>query len=142
MYKNWLRRVATGGSLLLLVLAPARAADEPGILWETTSQSVMEMQGNPMPMPPQTSRMCAAQEWKQPPSGGDQECITTNFKVVGNRATWAVQCSGQMTMTGTGEMTFSGDSYTGLIKFSVAEMGMNMTVKLAGKKIGTCPNPQ
>ncbi|MGE0031303.1 MAG: DUF3617 domain-containing protein [Steroidobacteraceae bacterium] len=139
---NWLCRVASAASVLLLVLAPARAAEEPGILWETTSQSVMEMQGNPMQMPPQTSRMCAAQEWKQPPAGGGQECVTTNFIVVGNKATWAVQCSGQMTMTGTGEMTFSGDSYTGLIKFLVAEMGMNMTVRLSGRKVGTCDNPQ
>ena len=31
-------RLAAAASLGLLVLSPARAADPPGVLWETTSQ--------------------------------------------------------------------------------------------------------
>ena len=51
-----------------------------------------------------------------------------------------MQCGGQMPMTGTGEITFdSADSYTGAI--NATANGMNMTIKLSGKKIGTCDNP-
>ena len=42
---------------------------------------------------------------------------------------------------GTGELTFEGaDSYAGAIQ--ATSQGMNMTIKLAGKKVGTCDNPQ
>ena len=46
-----------------------------------------------------------------------------------------------MAMQGTGEMIFEGsDSYTGAIQ--ATSQGMNMTIKLSGKKVGTCDNPQ
>ena len=133
-------RPAAAASLVLLALAPARAADEPpGILWETTSQTVME--GMPMQMPVQTMKICAPKVWTRPPAGGDQSCKTSNFELVGSRASWTVKCTGEMAMSGVGEMTFSGtDSYTGTVTFNAE--GMSMSVKLTGKKIGTCPNPQ
>lgn len=128
------------GALLLLVLMPVRAADEPpGILWQTTSQMVME--GMPFSPPPQTLKVCSHRTWTRPPPGGDPSCRVTNYQVVGNKATWAVACAGDMPMTGVGEMTWNGtDSYSGKIKF-MAE-GMNMTVNLTGTRIGTCDNPQ
>jgi hypothetical protein len=125
-------------SVLFLTLAPARADDPPGVLWETTSQMVME--GMPMAMPPTTLKVCTAREWTKPPPGGDQSCVNSNFQRVGNKATWTMQCTGQMPMQGTGEITFDGsDSYTGAIK-ATAE-GMAMTIRLSGKKIGTCDKP-
>lgn len=130
--------LAAAGVFLLLVLGPVRAADPPGVLWQTTSQMVME--GMPMPMPPTTLQVCTAREWKKPPPGGDKSCVTSDFKRVGNKATWTMQCSGEMPMKGTGEMTFESDgSYTGAIK-ATAE-GMAMTIRLSGKKIGTCDKP-
>ena len=139
MITSWTSRLATAASLVLTALPPAQAADPPGILWETTSQMVME--GMPMSMPPQTMKMCAAKEWKKPPPGGDPTCTTSNYTRTGNKATWTMQCSGQMPMTGSGEITFdSADAYTGVIKASAE--GMNMTIKLAGKAIGSCDNPQ
>lgn len=133
-------RLAAAASLVfLLVLSPARAADPPGVLWETTSQ--MAMTGMPMQMPSQTQKVCSAKDWTKPPPGGDKSCVASDYKMVGNKATWKVQCSGQMPMQGTGEMTFEGsDSYTGAIK--ATSQGTNMTIKLAGKKIGTCDHPQ
>jgi len=126
-------------ALLALGLSPARSADPPGVLWETTSQ--MAMTGMPMQMPSQTQKVCSAKNWTKPPPGGDKSCVSSDYKMVGNKATWKMQCSGQMPMQGTGEMTFEGsDSYTGAIK--ATSQGTNMTIKLAGKKIGTCDNPQ
>jgi len=139
MLKSWCGCLAAAASLIFIVLTPVRAADPPGILWETTSQMVME--GMPMAMPPRTMKLCTARQWTRPPPGGDKTCVNSNYTVVGNKATWTMQCSGEMPMTGTGEMTFQGtDSYTGAIR--AAAEGMSMTIKLSGKKIGTCDNPQ
>ena len=134
------RRLAAAASFgLLLVLSPARAADPPGVLWESTAQ--MSMAGMPTQMPAQTTRVCSAKTWTKPPSGGDKSCVASDFKRVGNKATWTMQCSGQMPMKGSGEITFDGtDAYTGAIQATAD--GMNMTIKLAGKKVGTCDNPQ
>jgi uncharacterized protein DUF3617 len=138
MLKTLSGRMAAAASLVLLALTPVRAANE-GDLWETTSQMVME--GMPMQMPAQTQKICATREWTRPPASPDRSCRTSNFSKVGPKATWTVECTGQMKMTGVGEMTFSGtDSYTGSVKYTGD--GMNMTVKLSGRKAGGCDNPQ
>jgi hypothetical protein len=130
--------LAAVSAAFLLVLAPAGADNPPGVLWETTSQMVMA--GMPFSPPPTTVKVCTAKEWTQPPPGGDKSCVATNFQRVGNKVTWNVQCSGQMAMTGTGEITFADDgSYTGAIN-ATAE-GMAMKINLSGKKVGTCDKP-
>ena len=133
-------RLAAVASLVLLsLLAPARAADAAGVLWETTSQ--MAMPGMPMQIAPQTQKVCAAKTWTKPPPGGDKSCVASDYKMVGSKMTWKMQCSGQMPMQGAGEINFQGsDAYTGAIQ--ATSQGMNMTIKLAGKKVGTCDNPQ
>ena len=131
------RLVAAASLLVLVVPSPARAAD--GVLWESTSQ--VAMAGMPMQMPAQTQKVCTAKTWTKPPPGGDKSCVSSDYKIVGNKATWKMQCGGQMPMQGTGEMTFAGpDSYTGAIQ--ATSQGTNMTIKLSGKKVGTCDNPQ
>jgi len=133
-------RLAAAAALVsLLALSPALAADPPGVLWETTSQ--VAMAGMPMQMPSQTQKVCAAKTWTKPPPGGDKSCVASDYKMVGSKATWKMQCSGQMPMQGTGEMNFEGsDAYTGTIQATA--QGMNMTIRLAGRKVGTCDNPQ
>lgn len=139
MIRTWPGRLSAVAALVFITLAPVRAADPPGVLWQATSQMVME--GLPFSPPPQTFKVCSHKTWQKPPPGGDPTCVTTNYQVVGNKATWNMQCSGDMPMTGTGEIVFEGpDAYTGAIK-ATAE-GMTMTIRLTGKKIGTCDNPQ
>jgi len=132
-------RLAALASLGLLAFAPISLADDPpGVLWEMTSQ--MEMAGMPMTMPPQTLKLCTKKVWTAPPPGGDRTCVNSNFQRVGNKATWTMVCSGEMPMTGTGEMTFQGtDAYTGVI--TAAAEGMSMKINLSGRKVGTCDNP-
>jgi hypothetical protein len=138
MIKHWQNGLAATGTLLLIALMPARAEEPSGVLWQVTSQ--MEMAGMPMSMPAQTAKVCTAKEWKKPPPGGDKSCANTNFQRVGNKATWDMQCSGQMPMKGKGEITFDGtDSYTGMIE-ATAE-GMTVKINLSGKKLGTCDKP-
>ena len=130
--------LAVSSAFLVLNLASARADDPRGVLWETTSQ--MKMEGMPMAMPPRTVKVCTAKEWKKPPPGGDPSCVTSNFQREGNKATWTMQCSGEMPMQGTGEITFDGsDSYSGAIKATA--QGMAMTIQPSGRKIGTCDKP-
>lgn len=139
MILSWRVRAATVVSLGLFSLAPARAADQPGVLWETTSKTVME--GMPMGMPAQTQKVCAPKEWTRPPAGGDPSCASSDFKKVGSKATWTVRCTGQMEMTGAGEITFDGsDAYAGAIRFDSGPM--KMSVRLTGRKLGACDDPQ
>jgi hypothetical protein len=128
--------------VLTLPLAFRATADaqDAGELWETTSQ--MSMPGMPMQMPATTLKVCSAKEWKEPPGASDKQrnCKSSNMKTVGNKITWDMVCTGP-TMTGTGEIVRDGtDSYNGAIKFT-APQG-TMTVKLTGRKLGGCDNPQ
>lgn len=130
--------LAAAASLLFLMLAPAQAADPPGILWETTSQ--MSMPGMPSAAPPQSMKVCTPKVWTKPPPGGDNSCVNSHFLRTGNKVTWKTKCSGRMAMTGTGEITFATDgTYTGAIN-ATAE-GRNMTINLSGRKLGTCDKP-
>jgi len=132
-------RLAAAAALVLIMWAPARSDDPPGVLWESTSQMVLT--GMPFKPPPRTLKMCTAREWTRPPPGGDPSCVNSDFQHVGNKVTWKMNCTGgDMPMTGTGEITFEGtDAYTGAINASAD--GVNVTINLSGKKIGTCDNP-
>jgi len=122
---------------MALLASPAVAEERPGNLWKTTSQ--MSMPGMPA-MPPQTMELCTAKEWNQPPPPPQgQTCTQTNFQHTGNKITWSIACTGEMDMTGEGEITFDDEAYTGAILFNAG--GMTMTVNLTGTKIGECDNP-
>ncbi len=139
MICSWSGRLTAAVALGFLVFTPISLADDPpGILWETTSQMVME--GMPMAMPARKLKLCAAKEWTRPPPGGDDNCTNSDFQRAGSKVTWTIQCTGEREMTGVGEMTFEGsDAYSGTVKFTAE--GMSMTTKLTGKKIGTCDKP-
>ena len=122
---------------MAVLASPAVADERPGNLWKTTSQ--MSMPGMPA-MPPQTMELCTAKEWNQPPPPPQgQTCTQTNFQHTGNKITWSIACTGEMDMTGEGEITFDDEAYTGTILFNAG--GMTMTVNLTGTKIGECDNP-
>ncbi len=96
-----------------------------------------------MTMPAQTSKVCAPKTWTQPPAPANeqQKCKNSDFQIVGPKATWKMTCTAPHAMTGTGEITRDGDAaYSGAIKFS-SEAG-NMTIKLNGRRLGECDNPQ
>jgi len=133
-------------ALVLSSLLPPAAAQAPvgkGDLWEATSQSSMTMGGMSMPMPPQTQRVCAAKTWNRPPvaSSKDQNCTNSDFAIAGPRVTWTSVCTGQMAMTGKGDITRQGaDAYSGTVQYAFAEG--TMTVAISGRKVGECDNPQ
>src|SRR5262245_25760322 len=123
--------------LMALAAEPAAGAKEPGDLWEVTSQ--MSIEGLPMSPPPQTAKVCAPKEWKEPPGASNerQGCKATDMKIEGDKITWKAACTSPVAMTGTGEITRSGDTFTGAIKMSAAEGG-SMSIKLNGKRLADC----
>lgn len=136
MIRSWSGRLAAAASMSILCAA-AVADERPGNLWKTTSQ--MTMPGLPA-MPPQTMQLCTAKEWTQPPPAPEgQTCTQTNFQRTGNKITWSIACTGEMDMSGEGEITFTDNSYAGTILFNAG--GMTMTVNLTGTKIDECDNP-
>jgi hypothetical protein len=117
----------------------APAASNAGDLWNTTSQ--MSMEGMPMSMPAHSMKVCARHDATQPPMANnpDQKCENTNFQRSASSVTWTTTCKNPP-MTGEGQITYdSPDSYSGTIKFT-SEQGA-MTIKLTGKKIGSCDKP-
>ena len=127
-------------AFVLTTLLPVHAADAPGVLWETTSKMVIE--GMPMQMPVTRFKLCAAQDSASPPPGGDQTCVNSNYHRDGLTATWDMTCSGDMPMTGHGKITYDADmsAYTGQIDATADQM--KLTIKLTGRKVGTCDNPR
>jgi hypothetical protein len=134
-------RSALAAASLLLGLPPVSADEAPakGDLWEVTSK--MSMEGMPMEMPAHTLKVCAAKNWTKPPAGDNpnQKCTRTEYKISGDKVTWTESCESP-SMTGKGEITREGsDAYSGSIVYA-ARRG-NMTIKLAGHKVGECSNP-
>ena len=90
--------------------------------WEITMK--MEMPGMPMAMPPITTTKCVTQAevddpMKAMPSGQGNDtskCKMTDYKTEGHKSTWAMKCEGKPAMSGTGEITYAGNTYTGAMK--------------------------
>jgi hypothetical protein len=124
---------------MCLVVTGAIADERPGDLWKTTSQMVMP--GMPFSPPPNTVQLCTAKVWTQPPPPPPgQTCTVSNFERADSKVSWDTQCTGEMEMSGHGEITFTGDdSYTGTIEFTAE--GMTITTNLKGEKIDECDNP-
>jgi hypothetical protein len=119
----------------------AQAADHPPQKpgkWRLTIQ--MEMPGMPMKMPPITRDICVTEDdindpQKAVPNDPKNPCKVSDYKVDGNKVSWTVDCPKQKT-TGTGEMTFADESYTGWTKFKMGEQ--EMTQNYSAKWLGAC----
>ena len=137
-------------SLFLLGAAAATATAvqtpmRPG-RWEVVMN--MQMPNMPASMPEMKSTQCITPEQlaKDPasglPRGMDQtskDCTVSDFKVDGSTVSWKMACTGQMKMSGTGEMTFKDDTYAGVMRMTMPQG--EMTMKLAGKRLGDCTEP-
>jgi hypothetical protein len=123
----------------------AQGGIRPG-RWETTMQ--MEMAGSPVQMPAMKSTRCVTPEQAKDPSslnsdpsggrGGKSDCKVSDQKMSGSTMSWKITCASPQAMTGTGEMTFADDSYTGIMKMNMAQGAMSM--KMEGKRLGDCTN--
>ena len=107
--------------------------------WEVTMQ--MQMPNMPMQMPAMKNSQCITKEQLQDPSKGlpsaspdrNNSCTVSDYKADGNKVTWKMACPD---MTGTGEITFKGDTYDGLMKLTSSQGEMSM--KMSAKRLGDC----
>ena len=129
------------GAAATVVLA-AQNPMRPGS-WEVTMK--MSMPGMTMPEMKSTQCITADQLAKDPTTGlprgaaAQKDCSVSDYKTTGNVVSWKMACTGQMAMTGTGELTFKGDTYEGAIKMSTGQG--EMTMYMAGKRAGDCTQP-
>jgi hypothetical protein len=90
-------------------------------------------------VPPTTVTECVTAEDAanpQPPAAGPgSDCKISDYKIAGNVITWSIACPTE-NMTGTGRMTFSGDTYTGETSMKVGDASVTQT--LSGKYLGAC----
>ncbi|MFH1675123.1 MAG: DUF3617 family protein [Pseudomonadota bacterium] len=136
-----LKKLFVASVVLFATISISFAGSVPNMqegMWEITSK--VEMPGMPMEMPPVTYTQCLTKEDLVPQSSQPgQECKITQTKVTGNTVTWTMQCKGQGgTMTGTGSVTYSGNSFKGTIKMTMPESNMEMTCHISGHRIGDC----
>lgn len=123
----------TAGVAWTLCATPAAA--EPGYLWENTA----EVAAMGMKMPMQATQTCQPKEWREPPGAQqqDSDCQMTDLKQSPGKVSWKVKCSGKAPASGSGEITFQGDTrYSGVIKMTTRE-GESL-MKLTGKRLGAC----
>ncbi len=108
--------------------------------WEITTTT--EMQGMPMQMPAVTQVQCLTKEDLVPQNsqqaGGN--CNITDITVKGDSVSWTMRCSGQggEETKGSGEITYSGDSFKGTMKVIMVQANMQMISTMRGTRIGKC----
>ena len=129
--------------LVLSIVALAQGPRRDG-QWEVKME--MDMPGMPAAMPAITSTQCITPEDAKDPQkampqqgrgrGNSGDCKVSDYKIDGNKVSWAMKCEGQQQMSGTGEFTYAADTYTGVMKMDMG--GRSMTMKYSGKRIGDC----
>jgi len=93
--------------LALAALVHAQGSDE---LWNMSTR--MEVAG--MQMPGSSQQVCMKKgEQRAEDLQQDKNCKVTEQRVVGNKMTWKIVCTGKDAMTGTGEMTRTATAWTG-----------------------------
>jgi hypothetical protein len=131
--------------LFLGFLIPAVGIAAPTMtpgLWEIVMSA--EMTGMSQQMPPTKFQHCYRPEdlkdMRRTVPNNKQNCKVTDWKESGNTVTWNVSCAGQGSMTGTGTMTYAGDSYRGNITMNMSQGGQKMTMiqNYQARRIGNC----
>lgn len=116
------------------------AGSGPDDLWDVTTK--MEMPGMPMAMPPQTNQICI----KKGKNTGEESipkqdnCRVTEMKTVGNKTTFAMECTGDEPMSMRGETTATGTSFDSRMSMKGTRRGnsMDMTMTSSGRRVGAC----
>lgn len=124
---------------LIVAFPMALVGAEPNIKygqWETTIET--EMVGIPMKQPAVTHTQCLTKETLVPDnSPPNSECKMVEKKILGNTATWRMECDGdQGPAEMTGKITYAGDTFEGTIKINT--QGVTMIQTLSGKYLGDC----
>lgn len=128
------------GLVVLSSAATAMASQSPQKPGKWKLKMEMEMPGMPVKLPPMTFEVCLTEEdlkdpQKSVPNDPKSDCKVGDYSVEGNTVSWTVDCPKQ-DMKGSGEITYSGDTYKGAMKMNMG--GQEMTTKYSGQWVGEC----
>jgi hypothetical protein len=137
-----MEKVLLAASIVLLGLTTLCFADAVPDMregkWEITTK--VEIPGMPTNMPPMKTTQCLTKKDLVPEnSQPGQECKFPETKIKGNTVTYTMECSGKEgEMKGSGEITYSGDTFKGTMKMQMPQANMEMISHMEGKRIGDC----
>ena len=119
---------------------PAQAATIQDGLWEFVVE--LQMPGAPA-QEPVTLQQCLTQKsvkemMGQLGPGGS--CNITELREQGNRATWGMECSGQVAMSGRGDATFTRETFSGSMEMQIqmGDQSLPVTQSFRARRIGSC----
>ena len=120
-----------------LALDPVREG-----LWEISVQA--EIGGQPISSTPLVVRQCitsqTAQELMGQLSGSAGGCQVTDLRDEGSRARWNLSCSGQVNVSGSGEVMVANNAFTGTMSLLVQMNGQTvpMLQSFNARRVGDC----
>jgi hypothetical protein len=128
---------------LLFCAGPAAAQDavREG-LWEISIQG--QVGGQPMSSTPLVVRQCidqqTAQDLMAKLAGGAGGCQISNLTREGSRTRWSLSCTGQVEVSGTGDVTMSSNGFSGTLDLSVAMGGQSVPMQQTfdARWVGAC----
>ena len=133
-------------TLLVAALLPVSAMAQDPVkegLWEISIQG--QIAGQPMAATPLVVRQCidnqtAQQLMAQLTGGGAGGCQVSNLKQEGNRARWDLNCSGQVEVSGSGELTMTNDGFDGTLNALVGIGGQTVPLMQSfnARWVGAC----
>jgi hypothetical protein len=138
-----MKKLVLAAALAVPVLAFAKGNLKPGN-WHI--KVTHEFVGAPFTPPPTEIDQCITQQQaddpKQMAKGGNKDCEPADVKADGNKVTFKMTChSHGGTQTGTGEMVYAGDSYTGTttVEMESPKMGhVKMVNHTSATRTGDC----
>ena len=132
-----MKKLLLGMVLLGAVISASAWAKDSDELWEVEAKMDMGISIPGMAMPTVTNTACLSKgEYKPEKFLQEKNCEMTDLKVVSNKTSWKVRCSGQVDMEAEGEVIRNADTLSGVVY--VTTNGMQMTQIISGKRIGTC----
>ncbi len=124
-------RIAIVSCVLVVSVVAAQGLMREG-RWEVTMQ--VQMPG--LSMPAMKTVQCVTKEQLKDPSkalpSAAPGCTMSDYKADGDKVSWKMACKG---MAGTGDITFTGDTYEGLMNVTSPHV---MAMKMSGKRVGDC----
>jgi hypothetical protein len=128
----------------LLVCATTAAAQDPVRegLWEISIQG--EVGGQPISSTPLVIRQCinqqTAQDLMSKLAGGAGGCQVSDYSQEGNRTRWNLACTGQVEVSGTGEVTMGSEGFNGTLDVVVGTGGQTvpMLQTFNARRVGDC----
>ena len=111
-------------------------------LWEISIQG--EVGGQPISSAPLVMRQCINQQTAQDLmarlSGGTGGCQVSDYSQDGSRARWSLSCTGQMEVSGTGEVLMGSDGFNGTLDLMIGMGGQTvpMLQTFNARRVGDC----